>query len=274
MRILRKRCKKEQRDDMERYDFAAQPSILIQGAMDVETRYLIDRLQSPEEIALGGWTFHTGFLGKYKEPVIVSRTYQGMVNAAAASSLALARFSPKAVVNQGISGGHAPSLHKGDIVLGEKVIPMGAMLWEYAAEGAGMRPDRFELLPIEIYDRKTGTVKKVKEFPCDKELLARAQQVETPLSVRRGILGSADEWNNQIDRIAMLRERYHTASEDMESAAAAQVCLSYGIPFIGIRILSNSIVTGEDYDESVALDGQKFILRFVEALHEESGASL
>ena len=81
------------------------------------------------------------------------------------------------------------------------------------------------------------------------------------------MLGSADEWNNQIDRIALLREKYHTASEDMESAAVAQLCLSYGIPFLGIRILSNSIVNGEEFDESVGIEGQKFTLRLVEALH-------
>lgn len=249
------------------YDFTAQPSVLIQGAMDVETRYLMDRLESPQKIVLGSWTFHAGFLGRYREPVIISKTYQGMVNAAAASSLALSYFSPKAVINQGISGGHAPSFRRGEIVLGEKVIPMGAMMWEYAPEGAGVRPEGFELLPIEVYDQTTGKTRKVKEFPCDKELLACAEQVETALIARRGILGSADEWNNQIDRIAMLRARYRTASEDMESAAVAQVCLSYGVPFLGIRILSNSIVTGEEYDEAVAEDGQKFVFKFVEALH-------
>ena len=77
-----------------------------------------------------------------------------------------------------------------------------------------------------------------------------------------------DEWNNQLDRIALLRERYHTAVEDMESAAAAQLCLSYGVPFLGVRILSNSIVNGEKFDEAVGIDGQKFMLSLIDQMRE------
>ena len=82
------------------------------------------------------------------------------------------------------------------------------------------------------------------------------------------MIGSADEWNNQLDRIALLRERYHTAVEDMESAAAAQLCLSYGVPFLGVRILSNSIVNGEKFDEAVGIDGQKFMLSLIDQMRE------
>lgn len=251
---------------MQNYDFKTQPSVLIQGAMDTETAYLTEQIEGREKITLGNWEFHTGFLGKYREPVIVSKTYQGMVNAAAASSLALAFFSPKAVINQGIAGGHDPSFHRGDIVIGEKVVPMGALVRRYAPRGAGIRETDFEPLPIEIFDKSLGKTRKVEDFPCDERLVSIAEKVETELHAGRGVLGSADEWNNQLDRIALLRERYHTAAEDMESAAPAELCLSYGIPFIGIRILSNSIVNGEDFDESVGLEGQKFVLRFVEAL--------
>lgn len=252
---------------MKKYDFTKESSILIQGAMDTETEYLVGQLKEPGEIVLGNWTFHTGFLGKYEEPVIISKTYQGMVNAAAASSLALAGFKLKAVINQGIAGGHDSAFHRGDIVLGEKVVPMAAMIRAYAPEGAGISETGFEPLPIEIYHAQTGHTEKVEEFPCDEKLLHIAEQVKTTAHTGRGVLGSADEWNNEIDRIALLRERYHTASEDMESAAPAQLCLSYGVPFLGIRIISNSIVNGEEFDESVGIDGQKFVLQLVEALH-------
>ena len=76
-----------------------------------------------ECVTIGNWKFHTGFLGAKREPVIISKTFQGMVNAAAATSLALAYFKPWAVINQGIGGGHDKKFHRGDIVLGEKVVP-------------------------------------------------------------------------------------------------------------------------------------------------------
>lgn len=274
------------------YDFTANPSILIQGAMDTETEYLIRQLEDEREVSLGNWKFHTGFLGVHKEPVIISKTYQGMVNAAAATSLALVYFKPAAVISQGIGGGHSKEFHRGDIVIGEKVVPMGAVRRMYAPEGAGIDERAFEPLQIEIYNCRKERTEKVLDFPCDANLLAIAEKVGAErvgaekagaervgaekvgaekvgagTGIGRGVLGSADEWNNQIDRIALLKERYHTAEEDMESAAPAQLCLSYGIPFIGIRILSNSIVHGEEFDESVGIEGQKYVLAYVEALH-------
>lgn len=252
---------------MERYDFTKRPSILIQGAMDTETEELIGRLRDAECRILGNWKFYTGFLGRYLEPVIISRTFQGMVNAAAATSLALVHFAPGAVINQGIGGGHDTEFHRGDIVLGEKVVPMGAVVRRFSRAGAGIDETDFEPLKIEIYNRAKGRTEKVLDFPCDKRLLAIAEGMETGYRTGRGIIGSADEWNNQLDRIALLRERYQTTVEDMESAAPAELCLSYGIPFIGIRILSNSIVNGEELDESVGVDVQKYIVNYVEALH-------
>ena len=48
---------------MQNYDFKKQPVLLIQGAMDTETEYLIGQLDEPEEITCGNWKFYTGFLG-------------------------------------------------------------------------------------------------------------------------------------------------------------------------------------------------------------------
>ena len=91
---------------MQNYDFKKQPVLLIQGAMDTETEYLIGQLDEPEEITCGNWKFYTGFLGKHVEPVVISRTYQGMVNAAAATAIAMTQFCLWAVINLGIGGGH------------------------------------------------------------------------------------------------------------------------------------------------------------------------
>lgn len=249
------------------YDFRKQPALLIQGAMETETDYLIGQLKEAADVTLGNWKFYTGFLGKYEEPVIISRTYQGMVNAAAATSLALFYFAPKAVINQGIGGGHDTRFHRGDIVLGERVVPIGAIVRRFSPEGAGVDATDFELLKTEIYNRGRGETEKVTDFPCDAQMLAIAEGLISEYHAQRGTIGSADEWNNQLDWIALLRERYKTVVEDMESAAPAELCLSYGIPFMGIRILSNSIVNGEAFDESVGLDVQKYVLRYVEAFH-------
>lgn len=280
------------------YDFKKAPAILIQGAMEAETSYLISRLEEPQRVMLGSWEFYTGFLGRQRVPVIISRTYMGIVNAAAATTLALTYFAPKAVINQGIAGGHDKEFHVGDIVLAEKIVPMGAMVRPYSPEGAGISERDFAPWEVEVFDQRAGKTRRVADFPCDERLLAIAESVKFEeeekteagrglaaqegeagqagfleqecrrRKIARGILGSADEWNNQIDRIVLLREKYGTTAEEMESAATAQVCQSYGVPFIGIRILSNTIVNHEDYDESVAIDCQKFVEQYVEKLRK------
>lgn len=250
---------------IQKFDFTSQPSILVQGAMETETDYLAGQLADAVCVTVGNWKYTAGFLGERRVPVIVSRTYQGMVNAAAATVLALTHFLPRAVINQGIAGGHAKELHVGDLVIGEKVVPMGAVMQEFRPEGDGIAPLGFTPLFLEVADGKRA--EKVFEFPCDERLIAAAERVETGLKRYRGVLGSADEWNNQIDWIAVMRERYHTASEDMESAAVAQMCKSFHVPFIGIRIISNSIVNGEEFDESTALLGQKFVADYIGELY-------
>lgn len=84
--------------------------ILIQGAMDVEVETLVAALKDKQELTVGAWTYWQGTLSGY--PVVVSRTEVGLANAAAATTLAMERFHPRLVINQGTAGGHDPALHR------------------------------------------------------------------------------------------------------------------------------------------------------------------
>lgn len=55
------------------------------------------------------------------QKVIISKTFQGMVNAGAATVLAISHFMPRCIINQGVCGGHDPALHRGDMILGETI---------------------------------------------------------------------------------------------------------------------------------------------------------
>jgi adenosylhomocysteine nucleosidase len=93
--------------------------ILIQGAMDIETTTLINALKNQSQITVGAWTFWQGTINDY--PVVISRTEVGIANAAAATTLAIERFKPALIINQGTSGGHDPKLKRGDIVIGPQM---------------------------------------------------------------------------------------------------------------------------------------------------------
>ncbi len=93
------------------------------GAMDVEVETLVAALKDKQVLTVGSWTYWQGTLSGY--PVVVSRTEVGLANAAAATTLAMERFQPRLVINQGTAGGHDPALHRGDIVIGTKSFNMG-----------------------------------------------------------------------------------------------------------------------------------------------------
>ncbi|WP_412547372.1 hypothetical protein [Photobacterium piscicola] len=93
--------------------------ILIQGAMDIETTTLVNTLKNKSQTTIGAWSFWQGTINDY--PIVVSRTEVGIANAAAATTLAIERFKPALIINQGTAGGHDPQLQRGDIVIGNSI---------------------------------------------------------------------------------------------------------------------------------------------------------
>ena len=245
---------------------AQQRPLLIQGAMDVETEILMNAIENPEDITLGVWKYTQGTLNGY--PVVISRTRIGMVNAAASTTLAIEHFNPVAIINQGTAGGHDPALHKYDIVLGKEVVNMGAFQTEFADKGEGIHPTTWTPMTLEVMDQETGEWTEVNSFQADEQLLAAANSVKdtyTKGKVVEGTIGSADEWNKEIDRILWLNETLGTSAEEMETAAVAQIAATYDIPFLSIRILSNNEVHKEAYDRTTGEDSQAFTLEVAKA---------
>lgn len=231
--------------------------IVCTGAMDAETLYLMGALADAEPVGLGPWKCVRGMLDGF--PTVIVRTNQGMANAAAATALAIERFAPCAVLNQGTSGGHAPDLHTGDLVIGETVVNLGAWRTPDRPRGAGIDPVCGEPLGLEIANPDPGDGPKVTAFRADAALMRAAAAIPWDRGrVVRGVIGSGDWWNNELDRIAWLHGRFDTMAEEMEAAASAQICQAYGMPFLTVRILSNTAVHGEPFDERTGEQCQKF----------------
>ena len=51
--------------------------------------------------------------------------------------------------------------------------------------------------------------------------------------------------------------------EEMEGAAAAMIAEAFGVPMLGIRVLSNNLTNGGGYDPSTARDCQEFTMEVV-----------
>ncbi|GHD64614.1 5'-methylthioadenosine/S-adenosylhomocysteine nucleosidase [Jeongeupia chitinilytica] len=233
--------------------------IVIQGAMQVEIASLVAQLDEVVVETAGGWTFWSGLLGGV--PVVISRTGMGMSNAAAATALAIERYAPAAVINQGTAGGHDPALQPNDLVLGTRVIHLGAFQSPFRDAGAGS--DTLAWRPLDLMDQSESaefTMPVPMSFDADPALLALAREVGYRAGrVVDGVIGSSDVWNNELDRIAHFHARYGTLVEEMEAASVALVCGQYGLPFLGVRVVSNNIVNGAAHDVSTANACQAFV---------------
>jgi adenosylhomocysteine nucleosidase len=238
--------------------------IIIQGAMDVETEKLAAQLDNMEEVTISGWNFYKGTINDY--PVVVSVTEIGMTNAAVATTLGIENFNPIAIINQGTAGGHDPELHQFDIVLGKNIVNFGAYKTDFKDKGEGIDPTSWNPMTLDV--PVNGKMVEHSSFEGDKTLLEAANSVKDKYKsgkVVEGTIGSADEWNKEIDRILWLNETFGTSVEEMETASSAQVATAYGVPFLGIRVLSNNEVHKEEYNRNTGENCQEYVMEVVKA---------
>ena len=244
----------------------AKETILVQGAMDIETEYLIKALSNPVKEQIASWTFWKGEIGN--KTVIVSRTEIGITNASAATTIGIMKYSPNLIINQGTSGGHDPKLHAGDIVLAEKVINIGAVRTERKEYGipADDKDGIFFEDVQRIRDSKGNTVD-YPYFSSEKKIIDIAKKIDYKNGkIVVGTIGTADQWNRELERIKFIHERYNTSAEEMETVAAAQVAKAFNIPFMGVRILSNTDIHNEDFNPQTAIWCQEYTVELIKKL--------
>lgn len=181
----------------------------------------------------------SGSVGDF--PVSVIHTGMGLTNTAVALLAAFDALDPCAVLSQGTAGAHVEDLRVGDIVCAS------AFVYGDSRKGG-------EVLPIETCDGMVTTM------PAHPHFIALGKRHGLPL----GVIHSGYSWNTDP---AVLRARHaQTGSlcEEMEDAAAAQICRERNLPHGSLRIISNNHLRADGgYDLSVAARLQDFILTLI-----------
>ncbi len=237
--------------------------VAVQGAVDGELGPLIEAVGSPKPRVLDGFSFWEGRIAGV--PVVVSRTEVGMVNAAVSTTLLVREYSPRAILNQGTAGAADPALQVGDIVLSTASAPFGAFRTSPRKLGEGIDLARWEILPrlLRVGEERVRFTR----FEADPALLAAARG--TPHERGRlveAVVGSADEWNREVDKLLWAQKTFGIASEDMESASAHQVAQIYGIPYLAIRIISNSEHHDPEFRPELGAECARFAVALVRRL--------
>ncbi len=246
---------------------AAPRPIVVQGAMTIEVQQLASRLDHATEEHIGGWTFWRGTVDGY--PVVVQKTQKGVANAAAATAIAIQKYEPAAIINQGTAGGHDPALHNYDIVIATRALSMTAWRSPFREAGKGSNPLDWRPMDLTAADGTASNdpnARRVATFSPDAQLLAAARAATKSYArghVVEGVIGSSDMWNDELDLIAKYHTEYGTAAEEMETAPAAQIAREFSVPFIGIRVISDNVTNGSPYDPKSSEACEEFVLQIV-----------
>ena len=237
--------------------------------MQIEVEKLANHLDNVKVERVGDWTFWSGTIDGY--PVVVSKTLKGMSSAAAATVLAVERFHPVAIINQGTAGGHDPKLRLYDIVLGTSAVNLGAFRTKYRAAGAGSNPLDWRPIDLTAADGSAANdpnARRIARFEADAGLLDAARSVTKSYArgkIVEGAIGSSDMWNDEVDLIARFHTDFGTAVEEMETASAAQIARLMSVPFLGIRVVSDNITNGDPYDPKTSEACEEYVFEVVKA---------
>jgi 2',3'-cyclic-nucleotide 2'-phosphodiesterase (5'-nucleotidase family)/nucleoside phosphorylase len=237
--------------------------IAVQGAVDSELGPLLEAIGSPKPRVIDNFSFWEGEIGGV--PVVVSRTEVGMVHGAVATSLLIREFAPSAIINQGTAGAVATDLEVGDIVIGRASAAFDAVRTPPRKAGEGIAVDDWTILPRLL--REGGDRVRYERFDSDPRLVEVA--AGTPYEGGRlveGIVGSADQWNREVDKLLWAEKTFGIASEDMESAAAHQVAQIYRVPFVALRIVSNSEHHDPEFRPEVGAACARYVIDVVKRL--------
>jgi adenosylhomocysteine nucleosidase len=241
-----------------------EPRIAVVSAFEPEWTVLKGEIQDPVEHKVNGRSFITGKLAG--KDVVLFLSGISMVNAAMNAQLALDRFSLTAIVFSGIAGGVDPNLHIGDVVIADQWGQyLEAVFARETAEGFEIPPwmqkESFGgygmVVPRSlVVSKKDSAAENRFWFPSDPKLLNIARKVSATADLSdcaaendclshkpRIIVGGNGVSGQAFVDNAKFREyvlgTFQAKVLDMESAAAAHVAYSNGVPFLAVRSLSD-----------------------------------
>ena len=188
-------------------------------AMDKEFRRISEQLDGLKVEIDGGRKFVTGRLGDNE--LVLHQCGIGKVNAAIGASEMIRRYNPDLMVSTGCAGGGRTDMEVMDIVASTEL----AYHDVYCGEAMGKT----------VYGQVQGMPAR---YTSPSELVEKAKAVSP--RVHAGLIVTGDWFVDSKDKMREIVSHFpEAAAVDMESAAIAQTCHIYGIPFISFRVISD-----------------------------------
>lgn len=189
-------------------------------------------------------------------PVVLALCGIGKVAAAATTAALVERFGVTELLFTGVAGGLAPGVEVGDVVVASGFV-------QHDMDASPLFP-RHE---IPLYGRalfdadaalSTALETAARSALADPQSLCEVHDLQRfglqGARVHVGLLVSGDRFVSALAEAAELRASLpHALAVDMESAAVAQVCHDYALPFAAVRTVSDRA------DDSAHVDFPAFV---------------
>lgn len=234
--------------------------ILIISAMaDVELNYLIEKLENKEELQTKLCKFYIGEI--FNNKIILCDSKVGLINTSSAITLAIEKFNPDFIINQGCAGAISKQVHKSDIVIGKDCVNITSIKTKYKEEGKGYTLDDWELINFIAGEEDRLIPQNGSDLLIEK--IKRIENKYKYGKIHYGRIGSGDIWNSECDWLIKLNEKYNILCEEMESIAIYTVANQYKIPVISIKVISDNALLKEEYDRTLSIKAQEFTIDLI-----------
>lgn len=194
-------------------------------ALDKELELLKPMLENMRVSESNGITFYCGTIGEHR--IAAMRCGVGKVNAAIGALSMIDNYSPQLVINTGVAGGVNHKVNVMDMVVGCMVCYHDVWCGGFDDE---CTYGQVQGLPL--------------FFEGDADVISKIPQQQ---DVHFGLIVSGDQFVDSIEQTETIRSRFPDAlAVDMESGAIAHTCYIRKIPFVSMRVISDSPGAGHD----------------------------
>ena len=230
-------------------------TIAIMSAMQEENSHIVDEMKISELENYGSRTYYSGTLAG--KDVVVVFSHWGKVAASITATCLISKFEVDEIVFVGTAGAVDENLAVGDIVVGNNLyqhdMDARPIIGQFEIPLLG-RPDISTTPTIRdnLFVAANAFVSdNLKNTEAFKAVLGEA--VGDPKVVKADI-ASGDQFVSKSSHAKTVRQSLSDVGcVEMEGAAVAQVCESFGIPFGIVRTISDNA------NEESEIDFQKFI---------------
>ena len=188
----------------------------IIAAMSKEMDLLIPLLADKSEKRIDHFTFIFGLMGSHE--IVAMQCGIGKVNASIGTLTMINHYSPELIINSGVAGGADTGVSVMDIVVGSRVAYHDVWCGPESIIGA------VQGLPL--------------YYEAPKDVISLFPKKE---DIKCGLIASGDQFIDNVESLQVIKKNFPDAlAVDMESGAIAQVSYIYGVPFVSVRVISDS----------------------------------